>query len=88
MAVTSAQVAVSTTPVLLSASETDSVSGQSVTVSNYGAISVHLGPDTVGATGFTLPAGASAGPIPLSPGESLYAYAASATTVDVLRTGV
>lgn len=88
MAVSSAQVSVGTTPVLMSGTESDSVSGQHVLVSNYSASSVFLGPSGVGATGFELPSGASSPWIPLSPGESLYAYAASTVTVNVLRVGV
>lgn len=88
MAVSSAQVSVGTTPVLLSGSETDTSSGQKVIVSNYSAVTVNLGPSNVGATGYSLPAGASVGPILLDQGETLYGYAASTVTVDVLRTGV
>lgn len=89
MAVTSAQVSVTTTATLLSAVESDDRSGSSLLASNQGAVTVYLGSDSVTTgAGFPLAAGSSMS-VDLQPGESLYGIVASGTcTVAVLRVGV
>lgn len=87
MPVTSAQVAVTATPVLL-VGETGSE--RQVYVYNRGAASVFLGPSTVSSSnGFELSSGTEvSNPIDVPPGETLYAVAASGSQrVDVLSVG-
>jgi hypothetical protein len=90
MAVSSGQISVGTTPVLLTVADTDSVYGSAIAVRVPSAATapIFLGPAGVTTTsGFELAVGASA-TVTLGGGESLYAVAASAQTVHVLRTGV
>lgn len=89
MAVTSAQVSVTTAATLLSAVETDSIAGESLSLNNTGAGVVYLGPSGVTtANGFPLAAGALQF-VDLQPGDNLYAIVATGTVVlAVLRTGV
>lgn len=87
MAVTSAQVTVSTTAVALN-TESGSVSGTKLTIKPATA-AVDLGPSTVTAgSGFSVAADATV-TIELSHGEQLFAIRSSAvdSTVHVLRTG-
>jgi hypothetical protein len=88
VAVSASQVAVSTTATLLSARETDNISGQSVAILSC-PVDLYLGPEGVtSSTGAKLPSGTPLG-VDLMPGESLYAATASgSTTAHVLRTGV
>lgn len=91
MAVVGAVVAVATTATLLSAADTDSVSGQSIYVTNAGSNPIFLGGAAVTTgTGYSLAAGASLPwPLALSVGEALYGIVAAATeSAKVLRTGV
>ena len=85
-----AQVAVSTTPTLLSAaSESDDRSGQSLAVLTCD-IDIYLGGSNsvTSSTGAKLPAGSPIG-IDLQSGEAVYAVTASGSgTAHVLRTGV
>jgi hypothetical protein len=89
VAITSAQITVGTTALLVSGTETDSRLGQSVSVANTGATTVYLGPAAVTtATGFPLAANGYQA-VDLDTGEALYAVVASGTcVVGVLRTGV
>lgn len=90
MAVSAARITVSTTAVLLTVSETDTVSGSILTVKNTSANAADLGPSGVTAgAGFDLAAGATH-TITLPPGETLYAIrsAAADATIAVLRVGV
>lgn len=89
MAIGSAAVTVATTAILLSAADTDNVSGQTLYITN-GAAVVYLGPAGVTtATGFALAIDTSfPWPIELGSGEALYAISASSSSVKVLRTGV
>jgi hypothetical protein len=96
MAVTSAQVTVSTTAVALNPAETDTVGGTVLWVRNTDATAangVALGGSGVTAgTGYRVPgatAGTTVGPIELSTGEQLYAIRTGAAdvVVDVLRLG-
>jgi len=90
MAVTSAQVTVTTSAVALSAAETDSRGGESVAVKNTDASNaVYLGGSssvTTG-TGYKLGAGEVLS-VDLDMGESLYAISAGSVVVSVLRTGI
>lgn len=91
MAVTSAQVTVSTSAVALSAAETDTVSGATLIVKNTDATNgAAIGATGVAAgTGFRLPAGAQV-TVPLQAGDQLFAIRTGAAdvVVDVLRIGV
>lgn len=90
MAVSAAQVSVTTTATALTTAETDSRSGESIAVTNTDAsVAVYLGPAGVtSSTGYKLAAGASIG-VDLDLGETLYGITASGTVVvGVLRTGV
>lgn len=94
MAVTSAQVVVSTTAVALNPTESDTVGGVVLFLRNtHGTDAVALGGSGVtAATGFRVPgatAGTTVGPIELPAGEQLYAIRTSTNdiTVDVLRLG-
>jgi hypothetical protein len=90
MAVTAAQVSVGTTATLLSASDTDNISGQALVVKVPSAATapVFLGPANVTATtGFEVAIGGSIS-LDLGQGESLYGVAATIQTAHVLRTGV
>lgn len=82
-------VAVGTSAVALSATETDSSVGQSLLLTNKGAVELVLGGSGVtSATGYRLAAGASV-TVQLGSGDALYGVVTSgSTTVDVLRTGV
>lgn len=90
MAVTSAQVAVSTTAVALN-TDTDSVGGTVLWVRNTDAAAVLAfgGSGVTTATGFRIGPVTTVGPIELSTGEVLFAIASAAGpfTVDVLRLG-
>lgn len=89
MAVTASQaVAVGTSAVLLSAAESDGVTGQSLLLTNKGSVELVLGPSSVSAgAGYRVAAGATV-PVDLGVGEALHGVVASgSTTVDVLRTG-
>lgn len=89
MAISSAQVSVTTSATLLSSAETDDRAGSSLALTNGGDAAVFLGASGVTTgTGFGLAAGASMA-LDLQPGESLYGIVASGTqAVSVLRTGV
>jgi hypothetical protein len=90
MAVGSAQVAVSTTAVQLTAAESDSRVGESVAVTNtHASATVYLGGAGVtSSTGFPLVAGGSLS-VDLDGTETLYGITASGSvTVGVLRTSV
>jgi len=95
MAVTSAQVTVTTSATALTATETDTVGGTKVYVRNSQATAsdaVALGASGVTTgTGFVVPGGSSVGPIELSSGEQLFAIRATGAALDpvvhVLRTG-
>lgn len=91
MAFAGAQVAVSTTPALLSAStDTDNVSGQSVGIITCD-VDIYLGGTnsiTSSSNSAKLPAGTPYSTT-LQPGESLYAVTASGTgTAHVTRQGI
>lgn len=87
MAVTAAQVAVATSAVALNATETDTVGGTTLIISN-GAAAVALGPSSVTTgTGFTLAANAGPITVELGYGEQLFAICATSSTVQVLRLG-
>lgn len=89
MAVTSAQKSVTTSATLLTATTAPSNFGASILATNrHATVSVYLGPAGVTSSGYELKAGESVA-TDLSPGEALYAIAASGTvTVHVLQTGV
>ena len=89
MAISSAQVSVTTSATLLSSTDTDGISGSSLSLVNQGSQTVYLGASGVTtATGFPLAAGASWS-ADLAPGEALYGIVAATTaTVGVIRTGV
>lgn len=89
MAVTAAQVTVTTTAAALSATETDARSGEILVVLNTDATNpVYLGPVGVtSGTGFKLPAGGSTPALHLGAGESLYAVSGGSVVVHVLRLG-
>lgn len=90
MAVTAAQVSVGTTATLLSASDTDNISGQAlvVKVTSAATAPVFLGPANVTTTtGFEVAIGGSIS-LDLGQGETLYGVATTIQTVHVLRTGV
>lgn len=89
MAISSAQVSVTTSATLLSSAETDDRTGSALALTNGGAVTVFLGASGVTTgSGFGLAAGTSMA-LDLQPGESLYGIVASGTaTVSVLRTGV
>lgn len=90
MAVTSAQVAVATTPALLTATaSTDGDFTSDLLLTNTGAAAVFVGGPAVSTTtGYSLAAGASLTVRGLSSGEQVFAVAAAAGTVHVLRVGV
>ncbi|MCX4912810.1 hypothetical protein [Streptomyces sp. NBC_00687] len=82
---------VATAATLLSGADGDSVSGQTVYVTNAGANPIFLGGSGVStATGYPLAAGVSLPwPVVLGVGEALYGIVAAATeSAKVLRTGV
>jgi hypothetical protein len=89
MATASAAVTVSTSATLLSAADHDSISGQTLYITN-GAADMFMGPSTVTTlTGYKVAASANVPwPIKLGSGEALYGITASSSTVQVLRTGV
>lgn len=88
MAVSSAQLTVSTSAVALAATESDGVFGFSLVIKNTGSTDVFLGAAGVTtSTGFALTAGATAS-VDLTSGEALFAVAAVTGTVHVLRVGV
>lgn len=91
MAVTSAQVTVSTTAVALNPAETDTVGGSVLFVRNTDATNgAALGGSGVAAgTGFRVAASTTVGPLELPGGEQLYAIRTGAADVvlDVLRLG-
>lgn len=90
MAVTSAQVTVTTSAVALSSAETDSRGGESVAVKNTDATNAVYVGGTSGvttSTGYKLGAGEVLA-LDLDMGESLYAISAGSVVVAVLRTGV
>ncbi|MFJ4828398.1 hypothetical protein ACIP79_00430 [Streptomyces sp. NPDC088747] len=80
-----------TSATLLTAADTDSVSGQSIYVTNAGSNPIFLGGSGVTTgTGYSLAAGASLPwPLVLGIGEALYGIVAASTeNAKVLRTGV
>lgn len=96
MAVSGAQVDVSTTAVALNAADSDGQAGQTLVITNKDAddLPVHLGASTVdpggvaGVKGYRLVKDATV-TVTLSAGEVLYGRTASGTiTLDVLRLGV
>lgn len=91
MAVTSAQVTVSTSAVALNAAETDTVGGVVLYVRNTDATNgAALGGSGVTAgAGFRVAAATTVGPLNLPSGELLYAIRTGAADValDVLRLG-
>lgn len=90
MAITAARITVSTSAVLISAAETDTVSGSTLIIKNTSANAADLGPAGVtAAAGFDL-AAAAVVQVTLPPGEALYAIrsAGADATIAVLRIGV
>lgn len=90
MAITTARVTASTSPVALNAAETDGVSGSVLIIKNTSANAADLGPAGVAAgAGFDLAAGATV-TVELPAGEVLFAIrsAAADATLAVLRIGV
>lgn len=89
MAVTSAQVTVTTSAVALSAAETDNRGGESVLVKNTDATNpVYLGASGVTTgTGYKLAAGEAVS-FDLDMGEALYAVSGGSVVVGVVRTGI
>lgn len=88
MAISSAQVSVTTSATLLSGGDGDGTAGHAVLVVNDSGSTVHLGPEGVTTSMGRLLTGRHAS-FTLGPGEALYGIvAASTATVDVFRTGV
>jgi len=93
MAVVGAVITVAVTATLLSATETDTASGQTLLVTNTDAASIFLGGAAVTtATGYPLATGISLPwPVCLGPSDQLYAISAAGTSagaVKVIRVGV
>lgn len=88
MAVSSAQVTVTTTAQELSQNEADGDGHATLLLSNNGSVDLYVGPSGVTTgTGFKVAAGASLS-VDLSPGERLFGVTGSSSSVHVLRTGV
>lgn len=89
MALKAAKVTITTTPTRINAPETDSVSGQSVTLTNPpGGATVYIGGQDVTTTdGFPLPSGGSIA-LELDAAEVAYAVTAGTQTVNCLWRGV
>lgn len=87
MAVSSAQVVVATSAVVLNPAETDTVGGTTLILKGITA-DVALGASNVTmATGLVLTAGGTPVLVELGSGEQLYAICATSATVHVLRLG-
>lgn len=89
MAISTAQVAVSTTAAKLTSTPTDSRAGSSIAITAPAAATLYIGGSGVtSTTGFAVAAGASVS-LDLQSGEDVYGVLASGTgTAYVLRSGV